>query len=104
MKRILALVCFAVLTGGGSVCASGQTSNETRYTILTLGNKAGFETSKRNADGSLELYYEFNDRGRGPKITERVILDSNGQNKWKEVWAKAVLMLRAGIRQHSRIG
>ena len=77
MKRILALLCFAVL-GSGSVCAGSPTSNETRYTFLIQGNKAGFETSKHNADGSLELYYEFNDRGRGPKITEKVILDSDG--------------------------
>jgi len=50
----------------------------TRYTILLSGNKAGFETSRQNPDGSLELYYEFNDRGRGPKITERIVLDKNG--------------------------
>jgi imidazolonepropionase-like amidohydrolase len=50
----------------------------TRYTVILVGNKAGFETSARKPDGSLELYYEFNDRGRGPKVTEQVVLDSNG--------------------------
>lgn len=50
----------------------------TRYTVILVGNKAGFETSARKSDGSLELYYEFNDRGRGPKVTEQVVLDNNG--------------------------
>jgi hypothetical protein len=44
---------------------------------ILVGNKAGFETSARKSDGSLELYYEFNDRGRGPKVTEQVVLDNN---------------------------
>ena len=47
------------------------------YTIFLAGNK-GFQTSARNADGSLQFYFEFNDRGRGPRITERVVLDSRG--------------------------
>ena len=50
----------------------------TRYTVTLAGNTAGFETSTRKPDGSLELYFEFNDRGRGPKVTEQVVLDSNG--------------------------
>jgi hypothetical protein len=40
--------------------------------------KAGFETSGRNPDGSLEFYYEFNDRGRGPKVTEDIVPDGQG--------------------------
>jgi len=51
---------------------------ETRYTILMAGSKAGFETSTHNPDGSMQLYYEFNDRGRGPRITEHIVLDKNG--------------------------
>jgi hypothetical protein len=48
-----------------------------RYNVFLAGNKVGFETSARNADGSLQFYFEFNDRGRGPKVTERVVLDSS---------------------------
>jgi hypothetical protein len=51
---------------------------DTRYTLLIMGNKAGYETSTRSANGDLQLYYEFNDRGRGPKITEKIVLDKNG--------------------------
>jgi imidazolonepropionase-like amidohydrolase len=75
MKK-LAVVVFCLLTNA----AFSQTAAEkaTRYTILLAGNKAGYETSSQNSDGSLKLYYEFNDRGRGPKITESITLDKDG--------------------------
>ncbi len=50
----------------------------TKYTVMLAGSKQGFETSSQAPDGSLHLYWEFNDRGRGPKVTERVVLDKNG--------------------------
>jgi len=49
-----------------------------RYTLVLSGNRAGFQTVKSNSDGSLQFYYEFNDRGRGPKIDETVVLGKNG--------------------------
>ncbi len=75
MKRLFLLLLLAPF------CAAQATppaSNVTRYTLMLAGNKAGYETATRNPDGSLELYYEFNDRGRGPKITEHLVLDKNG--------------------------
>src|SRR5438270_1899736 len=50
----------------------------TRYTLLIMGNKAGYETSAKGPNGELQLYYEFNDRGRGPRITEKIVLDKEG--------------------------
>src|SRR5215467_8427300 len=50
----------------------------TRYTILLAGNKAGYETAATNADGSLIFHSEFNDRGRGPKIDEHIVLGKDG--------------------------
>jgi hypothetical protein len=44
---------------------------------VLIGNKAGYETSTPNPAGSYRLYYEFNDRGRGPRITEDVLLESD---------------------------
>src|SRR5258708_6974694 len=49
-----------------------------RYTFILAGNKAGFESSTRNADGSVQIHYEFNDRGRGPSINERIVIDKYG--------------------------
>ncbi len=78
MKRAILLCCLVALMAGGRQIKASGNSQETRYSVFLAGNKAGFATSSRNADGSLKLYYEFNDRGRGPKITEHVSLDSNG--------------------------
>ena len=55
--------------------AQTPAGNVTRYTLMLAGNKAGYEIVTRNTDGSLDLYYEFNDRGRGPKINEHLVLD-----------------------------
>ena len=75
MKKVL-LWLFA-LAAVHAQTAPPPSAGVVRYSVMLAGNKAGFETSKRNADGRLELYYEFNDRGRGPKITEHVTLDAN---------------------------
>lgn len=69
---LLASMCAA--QSGSPVGGAGVT----RYTLMLAGNKAGFETTTRNADDSVDFYYEFNDRGRGPKITEHLVLDKAG--------------------------
>src|SRR5689334_21424237 len=51
---------------------------DSRYTMQIMGNKGGYETATTGPNGELQLYYEFNDRGRGPKITEKIILDKDG--------------------------
>ncbi len=76
MKRLALLVALLPL-----VAFQPETSPSaptTRYTVLMMGNQAGYETSSQDADGSWRLYYEFNDRGRGPATTERVTLDQSG--------------------------
>lgn len=75
MKKLFLFLLFA------SFCAAQATppaGDVTRYTLMLAGNKAGYETVTRNADGSLDLYYEFNDRGRGPKISEHLVVDKDG--------------------------
>ena len=43
----------------------------TRYTFLLAGNKAGLLAEWKTADGAEHSFFEFNDRGRGPRtITE----------------------------------
>src|SRR5688500_19344566 len=42
-----------------------------RSTMLLLGNKAGFQEAKYAADGTVTIHYEYNDRGRGPKLDGR---------------------------------
>src|SRR3954467_4874236 len=46
--------------------------------IYSRGHKAGYESSTRNADGSLQVHFEFNDRGRGPNINEKIVVGKDG--------------------------
>jgi imidazolonepropionase-like amidohydrolase len=71
-------IWFVCCLASVALAQTHPSASPVRYSIILAGNKAGFETSTRNADGSLNFYYEFNDRGRGPKITEHIVLDQNG--------------------------
>jgi hypothetical protein len=78
-KKLVVLFCLmAVSARNGQTNSDSAASAATRYTVFIAGNKAGFETSSHNPDGSLQFYYEYNDRGRGPKITEHIVLDGQG--------------------------
>lgn len=78
MSRTVVLVaCFLlslVLTPGASWTATAAT----RHTVILGGNKAGVQTTTVGADGTREIHYEFNDRGRGPKLTARILVDDAG--------------------------
>ncbi len=57
--------------------ASGAAAPRTlRYTISTNGTIAGNEVDTFTADGRVEATFEFNDRGRGPKVKAVYLLDS----------------------------
>jgi len=49
-----------------------------RHAVMLVGNRAGVQTSTLGADGVREVTFEFNDRGRGPKLTSRIQLDDSG--------------------------
>ena len=49
-----------------------------RYTISSNGRVAGSEVDTYLPDGLVESTFEFNDRGRGPKISAVYLLDANG--------------------------
>lgn len=48
-----------------------------RHTVLMSGRPAGVEKSWAEAGGRV-YYFEFNDRGRGPAVTERIVLGGDG--------------------------
>jgi imidazolonepropionase-like amidohydrolase len=53
-------------------------ANAERYSMLLMGNLAGQEAAWTAPDGTLHIFFQFNDRGRGPKTTSILKLDSNG--------------------------
>ncbi len=77
-KELVLFLSVVVQAASAQSIPAPASKDPLRYTVTIAGNKAGFETSTRNPDGSLQFYFEFNDRGRGPKITEHVVLDPSG--------------------------
>ncbi|MGA9472204.1 MAG: amidohydrolase family protein [Terriglobales bacterium] len=49
-----------------------------RFKFLMMGNEAGQQAVWTASDGTLHVFFQFNDRGRGPKTTSILKLDSNG--------------------------
>jgi imidazolonepropionase-like amidohydrolase len=58
------------------VLVSAQPEN--RYSFLMMGKPAGAQISKMNSAGFYEYDFEYNDRGRGPKLKTRIRLDGDG--------------------------
>jgi hypothetical protein len=74
---MLRLTVFAA--GLAFACSAlAQDAGQTRYAVLIMEKPAGSQTTTVAADGARNLSYEFNDRGRGPKLTARVRLDDAG--------------------------
>src|ERR1700686_1974197 len=73
------LVLLSFLMGAWQPIAVAASAPQTlRYTISSNGKVAGSEVDTYLPDGRVESRFEFNDRGRGPKISVVYILDSNG--------------------------
>ena len=49
-----------------------------RYSFLLMGNLAGQQAVWAGADGTLHIFFQFNDRGRGPKTSSVLKLDAKG--------------------------
>lgn len=70
----MTLALLAVAT----VLFQSPVPDTTRYTILIAGHPAGVQTSWATADGVRHFFFEFNDRGRGPRLREDVTLRAGG--------------------------
>src|SRR5690349_2432173 len=73
MKQLSVLL--GVLAGS---TAQAQAPDTVRYTALIASRPAGIEKHWTAADGSHRYYFEYNDRGRGPALTERIVLGAGG--------------------------
>ena len=47
-----------------------------RYSVMIMGNLAGQQAVWNAPDGSVHIFFQFNDRGRGPKTTSILKLDA----------------------------
>jgi imidazolonepropionase-like amidohydrolase len=64
-------------------CSAGFTA-KTTYAAVLVGNRAGALVNCEAKDGTLELVYAFNDRGRGPSTRTRLKLDAQGLPVFEE--------------------
>src|SRR5882757_6038737 len=53
-------------------------SNAERYSVTIMGNLAGQQAVWNASDGTVHMFFQFNDRGRGPKTTSILTLDAKG--------------------------
>ena len=68
----------AALASGIASTALGQTGDTTHYTILMAKGPSGVVKAWTESDGTRGFYMEYNDRGRGPALTQRVKLGADG--------------------------
>jgi imidazolonepropionase-like amidohydrolase len=72
-----------------------------RYSILLAGNKAGVLAVWNTSDGARHTFMAFNDRGRGPSVTTRFVLDRAGLPT--QIDASGNDYLKAPVEEHFRI-
>src|SRR5216684_1859582 len=53
-------------------------STAERYSFLMMGNPAGQQAVWTASDGTIHIFFQFNERGRGPKTISILKLDPNG--------------------------
>lgn len=72
----LRVLAGALLLGIGTVALAAEQVE--RSEVLTMGAKAGFQEARYADDGSVRVHYEFNDRGRGPKLDSEYRVGADG--------------------------
>ena len=84
-----AVVCFAPSSANAQTDAPTEQSaapalpadipaDARRSSIVTMGNLAGHQAVWTTPDGKLHAFFQFNDRGRGPKLKTVYTLDKDG--------------------------
>jgi imidazolonepropionase-like amidohydrolase len=76
-------------------------SDAVRYAFLLAGNKAGLLAVWITPDGARHNFLAFNDRGRGPAIITRIVLDPAGMPT--EIDATGNDYLKAPVNEHFRM-
>ena len=109
--RILAAVPVACAFALPAAAASPSPTT-IKYVVTMADHAAGAETVTIGADGTREYDYEYNDRGRGPKIHARIRLaadgtiasyQSSGHNRLKEPIVESFEVAQGRARWQSSV-
>ena len=83
------------------VCSPAVAAQTLRYTIVSNGKTAGSEVDSYSANGHIDSTFEFNDRGRGPKIVAHYVLGSDGLPRRTDITGNDYL--KAPVDEHFTI-
>jgi hypothetical protein len=72
------LALLSILLSVLYLWADSASAQTLRYTILGNGTVAGSEVDTYRPDGNVDCTFEFNDRGRGPKIAAHYVVRADG--------------------------
>jgi len=102
---LIALLTLATSAGPDTasrrhVAATAAADDTLRYTALFSGKRAGSMSTARQGNG-LRVQYEFNDRGRGPRLTEQLVLDPSGVPSQLEILGHGYL--KDSVEEHFRV-
>jgi len=74
----LRFALFLLVLFAGQLWAAGAEAQTLRYTILSNSRPAGSEVDSYSPGGHIDSTFEFNDRGRGPKISAHYVIGADG--------------------------
>jgi hypothetical protein len=88
MRALVRLLLFLIVSaslaraegdsGGIPPIPDSVPSDAVRYSVLSSGNPAGNQLVWKSADGRRHALYQYNDRGRGPRIDTVTMLGTDG--------------------------
>ena len=73
-----AVFCILFVCTSQSRAADPAVSPALHYTVISNGKTVGSEADSYSPNGRIDSTFEFNDRGRGPKIAAHYVLGTNG--------------------------
>jgi len=96
-SALATISCF-LLAGFCLRAADNGTPQTLRYTVLSSGRIAGSEVDTYSAGGHVDSTFEFNDRGRGPKIAAHYVVGGDGSPVRTDV--TGIDYLKAPVDEH----
>jgi imidazolonepropionase-like amidohydrolase len=78
VNLVLLLSCRAQTPSAVPALPAEVPGTADHYTVLLMGNRAGQQAVWTAPDGQLHIFFQFNDRGRGPQTTSILKLNANG--------------------------
>ena len=78
VNLLLLLSCRAQTQSAVPALPAEVPATADRFSVLIMGNRAGQQAIWTAPDGQLHIFFQFNDRGRGPQTTSVLKLNARG--------------------------